>query len=733
MKKHLYILFIINIFTLCLYSELQFNPIALNQNDKFLFNSIESLAGKDYNKTLFYGYKDEKGLSFKAASFYPEHFLYSAGGSRLFVHNKMGLYSYDSINNKIEEVSIFPNYNKKNEYVIFDLPVISISPNFRYVVGKTPTSSVKAAIYLYDIANNSADEIVQDAEINPGKPVCYWSKDSNYFIYQKKDKVYYFSVVDYKLKKLLTEEWRELGSFNITNTRWTDDNYLIWIEDNIIYKADPNQFFSRSIYKRYLRQGVAIGKVPFDFDPSFDSFKINYNAKKFIIIKNYQSIFYYSLVNDLKNNPYLQLNGKMRCDDAYIFDDGDAVLIIEKLSDGKVKKDIYLLKKEGSEYIFKKFDVLVLNDARINSISIGSFNKDFVVNSSKGSFCYDFDELSLKWEYSPEQVIQSINTAGNEWIVGGEFTTVKFNTDKKSYTPLFASSFSDAGFVNEKIGVVCNKSNYFIDPDKMTLEKGQNGNTGFYKDPKNQKYRIISRNIDKGFYKDGVYLKDLYTGKLLEITASPDLRYSVYQPELKLGPEYYNAPRPEKYEVALVFNCIKSAEGIFPIVTKLKNYNIKATFFINGDFMDINPEITGEIGAFDFEIGNLFQYYVNLTDTTFLIDKNFIRQGLSANEEKFYRLSGKNFSPIWHSPMYAFNETIIKYGKESGYNFISYNLDSLDWVGKDSREVHPELFLNNSGLIERLLKAIKPGQIIIFNAGKSGNDRSDWLFNDLDL
>ena len=151
-------------------------------------------------------------------------------------------------------------------------------------------------------------------------------------------------------------------------------------------------------------------------------------------------------------------------------------------------------------------------------------------------------------------------------------------------------------------------------------------------------------------------------------------------------------------------------------------------------FMELNPELTKEISNFnDIEIGNLFHYYINLTDNAFLIDKNFIRQGLGINEEKFYKLTGKNFIPLWHTPMYAFNDTIIKYGEESGYKFASYNLDSLDWVGINNNEFTSSLYMSNSQLIERILKNVMPGQIIIFSTGVNDSTRYDWLFNDIDL
>ena len=312
-------------------------------------------------------------------------------------------------------------------------------------------------------------------------------------------------------------------------------------------------------------------------------------------------------------------------------------------------------------------------------------------------------------------------------------TTFLADPKPNLFNPILASSFKEAGFNNKKIYVNLNNDKFYIDANNITLNSMTNSDPIAANANENNNYRLISREINKGFYKEGIYLKELYSGEYIEIIGEPKLKYTLYQPELKTGSAYYETPLKEKYEIALVFNCTKTSEGLFNILTKLNDLNIKATFFLNGSFMEINPVITKEISFFNNEFGNMFQYNINLTDNNYLIDKNFIRQGLSANEEFFHRLTGKNFNPIWHTPMYMFNDTIIKYGEASGYNFVSYNLDSLDWVGKNNSEINKNLYMSSSQLIDRILKNIKPGQIIIFNTGKNDSERNEWLFQDIDL
>ena len=722
----------LNIFFI--YPELKFDVIALDRDNEFLFNSIEILGGKEYNRTLFYGSLRDNKLNYKAVTFFPENLYYSKDDKVLYIYNRLGLYSYDLTKKTINILETFPNYINDSEYIIYDLPKVSFSPDFQYLLGKVQTSNVKSSIYLYDLKNNRSEEIIKDVEINPGEEIALWANDSNFFVYQKNGKIYYFSIQDYKRGKLLAEEWRKIGNVKLSNAKWTSDNYLIWIEDKIIYKADANQFFTRSIYKKYLKQGDIIGTIPYKFNPDFDSLEISNKAKKVILIKDNNLIFYFSLTDDLKQNLYLPLNENERFEKCRIYDNGEAIIVIKKLDQGEIKKGIVLIKKSNNGFKFERFTHKYFETLKVNNIYISNSNSQFVINTSKGSYCFDFNTLNQLWEYEDQEVIQSLDIKSNEWILGGKYTTFIAYPDKKIFEPIFASSFNIAGFFDNNIGIICNNKNYTIDQSSITLFRSNSSNFKLYNDSKVNYSRIIVRDINKGFYKQAVYLKDLYTSKLVLITGDPKLKYDLYQPEIKIGVKYYHNPSPEKYEIALVFNCVKTAEGIFPILTKLKHFKIPTTFFINGMFMELNPKLTKEISNFnDIEIGNLFHYYINLTDNAFLIDKNFIRQGLGINEEKFYKLTGKNFIPLWHTPMYSYNDTIIKYGEESGYKFVSYNLDSLDWVGINDNDFTSGLYMSNSQIIERILKNVTPGQIIIFNTGVNDSTRSDWLFDDIDL
>ncbi|HQJ06891.1 MAG TPA: hypothetical protein PLI57_11005, partial [Spirochaetota bacterium] len=490
-------------------------------------------------------------------SFYPMVYNYSKNNKLLYIQNKIGLYYYDIKENSVKTVTNFPSFEKKNEYPIYRLPIASISPEYRYIVAKIANSSTKADIHLIDNQENVVKKVIEDVEISPGFEAAKWSLDSGYFIYQKKGSVYYFSLSDYKKNKLLNENWRWIGKTRINNCYWTKDNYLIWIENNLIYRCDPNQFFSRSIYRNYLRQGEIIGKIPFKIDANDDNFIYNDESKTFIISKGGASIFYYSLTDDIKQNPYIQLNDNMRFDKADLFTNGEGIISVDMLEIGRVSKKIFLIKKITNHYQINEFSKPDLANSEIFGYSINEKETQIVINSSAGAFCYDFKNESLIWKFTDEPIINSANVGETNWIVGGEKLSYLIKENNKSHMPVFASSIDDAGYVkgSSDLGIIANNRKYFVDIAKRTINSTKNVDFELIKEVKNSSNRLLSREINMGFYKEAVYLKNLYSGKQIEITGIPNLKYKLYQPEIELDYKFYYSPNTEKYEIALAIDC----------------------------------------------------------------------------------------------------------------------------------------------------------------------------------
>ena len=755
------LVFLFAFLTVSVYADLSFEPIALTNQNNFIFNTVESIGQNRPVRTLYRGsFSMAKGkAAFEALSYYPENLIYAEKSDKIYIQNKNCLYIYDLTNKNVKTVSICPGMHKGDEYPIYRPETAAVSPNDRYILSKNAVSPTKANLTIYDIQTGKSKLVSENAEIKPGKPVALWSKDSNYFIYQKNGSAYYYSMTDYRNKKQLTEDVRRLGEVNLDNILWTDSNYLIWIENNLIWLSDPAQFFSRAIYKNYLRQGEIIGKLPFELVPATDKFIYNELSKKFLIVKDSNAIYYYSLNDDMQENPYLKLDDNARYESAKLFNNGNAMFTAKVIADGTQKRKLYLIRKSNGEirneildsldltksgkdpkkqaigesvYKIIEFDKPEFADCKITAVSSDKYGSQILVCSDNGAFCYETETEELLWAIRGEAFVSAVNLGPSHWIVGGHNLIYNVDNTKNIIEPIIAGSVDDAGFVGQNaIGIVCHNDMYFIDPETKTLHPLYIKRHELIKSTGNGVYRLLTRDINQGFYRQCLALKQLSSGKEFDILGMPKLRYKLYQPELESPGIHIDNPVGSKYEVALVFDCIKTGEGMFPILSTLADYRTDATFFVNGMFIDINKKMTKELSYFPVEIGNMFQFYINLTTADFLIDQNFIRQGLSTNEEKYFNVTGRNFVSYWHAPFYAAGQEMIQYGRDCGYTYVSFNLDSYD--GLDKRDPNSQNLRTNSELTERLLESLKPGQIIVMSAGKNYNTRDEWLYDDLDL
>jgi peptidoglycan/xylan/chitin deacetylase (PgdA/CDA1 family) len=186
-------------------------------------------------------------------------------------------------------------------------------------------------------------------------------------------------------------------------------------------------------------------------------------------------------------------------------------------------------------------------------------------------------------------------------------------------------------------------------------------------------------------------------------------------------------------EVSLVFNAIDSAEGLMPILNTLSAYKIRATFFVNGEFMRRYPDMVREIADSGHEVGSLFYAYFNMTDSRFAVDRAFVKGGLARNEDDYFAATGRELSLLWHAPYYIVNSEIIAGGAEMNYAYVGRDVDSYDWVAASESLDGRGIYLPAADIVEHIVTEKKPGSIIPLRIGVGEGRRDDYLFQKLDL
>lgn len=164
----------------------------------------------------------------------------------------------------------------------------------------------------------------------------------------------------------------------------------------------------------------------------------------------------------------------------------------------------------------------------------------------------------------------------------------------------------------------------------------------------------------------------------------------------------YKVSKEEK-ELALTFD-INWAENdeLYNILDVLDKYNVKATFFIMGgwvNYSEENKEKLKKINEGGHEIGN--HSYIHPMFTK--INEERMKSELEKTNKIIKDTIGVDVN-LFRFPSGDYNKKSIEFVKSNGYEIIQWNIDSIDW-----KQLGEEKEYNN------VMKKIEPGSIILFH------------------
>ncbi len=155
----------------------------------------------------------------------------------------------------------------------------------------------------------------------------------------------------------------------------------------------------------------------------------------------------------------------------------------------------------------------------------------------------------------------------------------------------------------------------------------------------------------------------------------------------------------DEKKVAISFDAAWGADKTKHILDILDAYEVHATFFLVGFWVDKYPDMVKEIDARGYEIGNHSENHPKMSELSVEQMKNEI---LSVNK-KICDITGKTPN-VFRPPYGDYSDTVIKTMRELNMHTIQWSIDSLDWKEYGKEE-----------LIKRVLKKVKSGDIILFH------------------
>jgi peptidoglycan/xylan/chitin deacetylase (PgdA/CDA1 family) len=142
----------------------------------------------------------------------------------------------------------------------------------------------------------------------------------------------------------------------------------------------------------------------------------------------------------------------------------------------------------------------------------------------------------------------------------------------------------------------------------------------------------------------------------------------------------------------------------------LAERNIKITFFLTGDWIERNPDLTKRIVADGHEVGNHSTSHPDFRG----LDENGMLLELQTMSERLYAVTGMRPAPYFRPPYGAYDERVLRVVIATGYLPIFWTLDSLDSVGDPK---------SADFLVDRLTNTLAPdkrnGAILLAHCGNA--------------
>lgn len=154
----------------------------------------------------------------------------------------------------------------------------------------------------------------------------------------------------------------------------------------------------------------------------------------------------------------------------------------------------------------------------------------------------------------------------------------------------------------------------------------------------------------------------------------------------------------DKKQIALSFDAAWGNEDTKRLLDILAKHNVKATFFMTGNWVNSYPDDVKAIYAAGHDLGNHSEHHKDMATLT---TDNQLAE-LSSVHDAVKQLTGYDMF-LFRPPYGSYNNSLILNAKSIGYYTIQWDVDSLDWknYGVDSiiKTVTEHKHLGNGSII----------------------------------
>ena len=162
--------------------------------------------------------------------------------------------------------------------------------------------------------------------------------------------------------------------------------------------------------------------------------------------------------------------------------------------------------------------------------------------------------------------------------------------------------------------------------------------------------------------------------------------------------------------IYLTFDCGYENGNTEPILDALKKHDVKATFFVVGNFLETSPEIVKRMIAEGHTVGNHTYHHLDMSSISSM---DAFKKETQDVENLFEQITGTPITKFYRPPQGKYNIENLKMAQELGYHTFFWSLAYMDWY-QDKQPTKDEAF-------GKLLKRIHPGAIVLLHSTSSTN------------
>ena len=764
LKQFLSFLLMLGIALTTATAEVNFSGLDLSNSNTMLFDAAVDVPDYGNYSTLLSAELPSGKLH--QLTYFPEQITLLANTGQLQIQNRFGVFRSNANLTSFNPVANFPSFVNGSTIRTGKISPMKNSPDGRFLVYLDATTPAFSRLQLFDSSTGKTTTIASNVALSLQGPPVAWSPQSDYFIYAKNGTLYYYSVAQLLEGRVLSEDLRVIGKGSIADVVWGMNDDIYYLYGSLVYHVLSAEFFTRSLYESLLGVGTIVGRIPFTFDPNFDRFWISPSGDKILLDKGGSNVFLYFLQPDdylstgsMVSLPYLYLPRSSRIEQVVWTVGGGITILTRHIEGGNLGSAIYRLdlSKPTGPFVFARTE-----DTDVTNMALDTASPSYIaLLSPNGVTLKDYaswrtvrtithpDPLHILWTGNGNLVIagryyiELVDISSAESVGTGRGGSSRFIAFSQAQNYGFATQAVE-GIPNVEVstrGIVREVNLGSADSEWRSVDT-------FSVTPHStasDQYRVYVEPLTSRSYQNVVMVRNLLGVNTTTLFQPPSPTYAAFPAtdEPVDMTDFSHGSRIRRREVSIVFNAIGGVDGLTQVLNVLKEYNVHATFFVNGDFIRQHPDAVKEIANSGQEVGSLFFSYFNMTDSRYGIDTNFIEQGLARTEDEYYQATGKELSRLWHAPFYFVSPDVLAATRDLHYTYVGRDVDSLDWVPAHDDNGLARLYQPSADLLERVMDKVKPGSIVSMTLGKPEENlastgefvggRNDYLFQKLDV